>query len=92
LQFCIGSLLEPRLMGNRLNLSPIVILLSLGLWGSIWGIPGMFLCVPITVIMVIIFSYFPETRAAAILLSGTGELSVGPRRGDTAAKKQATLD
>jgi predicted PurR-regulated permease PerM len=80
LQFCIGSLLEPRLMGNRLNLSPIVILLSLGLWGSIWGIPGMFLCVPITVIIVIIFSYFPETRSVAILLSGSGELSVGPRR------------
>lgn len=92
LQFCIGSLLEPRLMGNRLNLSPIVILLSLGLWGSIWGIPGMFLCVPITVIMVIIFSYFPETRPAAVLLSGTGELSVGPRRGDSAAKKQAESD
>lgn len=35
-QFCIGSLIEPKLMGNRLNLSPIVILLSLGLWGSIW--------------------------------------------------------
>ncbi len=86
LQFCIGSLLEPRLMGNRLNLSPIVILLSLGLWGSIWGIPGMFLCVPITVIMVIIFSYFPETRPAAVLLSGTGELSVGPRRGAVAKK------
>ena len=37
-QFCIGSLIEPRLMGNRLNLSPIVILLSLGLWGSVWGL------------------------------------------------------
>ena len=79
IQFCIGSLLEPRLMGNSLNLSPIVILLSLGLWGSIWGIPGMFLCVPITVIMVIIFSYFHTTRPIAILLSGNGELSVGPR-------------
>jgi len=88
LQFSIGSLLEPRLMGNRLNLSPIVILLSLGLWGSIWGIPGMFLCVPITVITVIIFSYFPETRAAAVLLSGTGELSVGPRRGVTVTKQK----
>lgn len=88
LQFSIGSLLEPRLMGNRLNLSPIVILLSLGLWGSIWGIPGMFLCVPITVIIVIIFSYFPETRAAAVLLSGTGELSVGPRRGVTVTKQK----
>ena len=80
LQFCIGSLLEPKLMGNRLNLSPVVILLSLGLWGSIWGIIGMFLCVPITVIIMIIFSYFPETRAVAVILSGNGELSVGPRR------------
>lgn len=79
IQFCIGSLLEPRLMGSRLNLSPIVILLSLGLWGSIWGIPGMFLCVPITVIIVIICSYFHTTRPIAILLSGNGELSVGPR-------------
>jgi AI-2 transport protein TqsA len=89
LQFTIGSLLEPRLMGNRLNLSPIVILLSLGLWGAIWGIPGMFLCVPITVVIVIIFSYFPETRPVAVLLSGTGELSVGPRRGKAAVQRQA---
>ena len=79
IQFCIGSLIEPRLMGSRLNLSPIVILLSLGLWGSIWGIPGMFLCVPITVIIVIICSYFPTTRPLAILLSGNGELRTGPR-------------
>ena len=80
IQFCIGSLLEPRLMGSRLNLSTIVILLSLGLWGSIWGIPGMFLCVPITVIIVIICSYFPTTRPVAVLLSGNGELAMGPRR------------
>lgn len=78
IQFCIGSLLEPRLMGSRLNLSPIVILLSLGLWGSIWGIPGMFLCVPITVIIVIICSYFPTTRPLAVLLSGNSELRIGP--------------
>lgn len=74
-QFCIGSIIEPKLMGNRLNLSPIVILLSLGLWGSVWGIPGMFLCVPITVIIMIICSYFPATRPFAILLSGNGELA-----------------
>jgi predicted PurR-regulated permease PerM len=74
-QFCIGSLLEPKLMGNRLNLSPIVILLSLGLWGSVWGIPGMFLCVPITVIIMIVCSYFPSARPFAILLSGNGEVA-----------------
>lgn len=77
IQFCIGSLVEPKLMGNRLNLSPIVILLSLGLWGSIWGIPGMFLCVPITVIMMIVCSYFPNTRPVAVLLSGNGKVARG---------------
>lgn len=75
LQFCIGSLLEPRLMGQRLNLSPIVILLSLGLWGTLWGIPGMFLCVPITVIIMIICSYFPASRPIAVLLSGNGQIA-----------------
>lgn len=77
IQFTIGSLIEPRLMGNRLNLSPIVILLSLGLWGSIWGIPGMFLCVPITVIIMIICAYFPSTRPIAVLLSGNGQVVSG---------------
>lgn len=81
LQFCIGSLIEPKLMGNRLNLSPIVILLSLGLWGSIWGIPGMFLCVPITVIIMIVCSYFPGTRPIAVLLSGNGRVGFEPKRG-----------
>jgi len=81
LQFTIGSLIEPKLMGNRLNLSPIVILLSLGLWGSIWGIPGMFLCVPITVIIMIICSYFPGTRFVAVLLSGDGRVGRSRTRG-----------
>jgi AI-2 transport protein TqsA len=85
LQFCIGSLIEPKLMGNRLNLSPIVILLSLGLWGSIWGIPGMFLCVPITVIIMIVCSYFPSSRPIAILLSGDGNITEG-------AKEQSQLN
>ena len=93
IQFCIGSLMEPRLMGKRLNLSPIVILLSLGLWGSVWGIPGMFLCVPITVIAVIIFSYFPETRPIAILLSGNGQLSrPKSRKSHIAAEPQPNIE
>ncbi|MDB4345708.1 AI-2E family transporter [bacterium] len=82
-QFCVGSLVEPKLMGNRLNLSPIVILLSLGLWGSVWGIPGMFLCVPITVIIMIICSYFPATRPFAILLSGNGKVGSGLKKFQT---------
>lgn len=75
-QILIGNILEPRLMGNTLNLSPLVILLSLALWGSLWGIPGAILCVPITVLMTIIFSNFKSTRAFAVMLSKNGELQL----------------
>ena len=61
-------------MGNSLNLSPLVIILSLTVWGSIWGIAGMFLCVPLTVILVIILSHFEPTRGIAILLSSNGRI------------------
>ncbi|MGC9451823.1 MAG: AI-2E family transporter [Oceanipulchritudo sp.] len=73
-QILVGNIIEPRLMGNTLNLSPLVILLSLALWGTIWGIPGAILCVPITVVLAIIFSNFEGTRAIAILLSRDGEI------------------
>jgi len=63
-------------MGSRFNLSPLVILLNLALWGYIWGIPGMFLCVPFLIIITIILSYFPQTRPIAIILSSNGKLAV----------------
>jgi predicted PurR-regulated permease PerM len=72
IQMLVGNFLEPRLMGNSLNLSPLVAIIALAFWGTIWGIPGMFLSVPITVIMVIVFSHFPATKSAAILLSEKG--------------------
>jgi AI-2 transport protein TqsA len=73
-QMSIGNFLEPRLMGNSLNLSPLVIIISLVIWGSIWGIVGMFLCVPIMVILNIILAKFDSTRPIAILLSSKGKL------------------
>ncbi len=74
LQFLIGSFLEPRLLGNSLNISPFVIILSLVLWGLIWGVVGMLLCVPLTVIMIIVLAQFPSTRGVAILLSQNGKM------------------
>lgn len=78
LQFTIGNLIEPRLMGQTLNLSALVVILSLATWGSIWGIPGMFLSVPITAMLTIIFSNFPQTRPIAVLLSANGEVKHAP--------------
>ncbi len=74
IQFAIGNYLEPRLLGSSLNISSLAVLLSLVLWGTIWGVTGMFLCVPITVGIMIIFAQFPSTRQIAILLSSDGDL------------------
>ena len=71
-QFFIGNIMDPRLMGNSVNLSPLVIILSLSFWGAIWGITGMLLSVPIMVIIVIILAKIPYTRSIAILLSRDG--------------------
>ncbi len=70
----LGHVLDPYLMGNNLNLSPIFIISSLAMWGMVWGIPGMFLAVPILAIVTIILSQFPKTRPMAILMSKTGVL------------------
>ncbi|MBB4658300.1 AI-2E family transporter [Parvularcula dongshanensis] len=71
----VGSVVEPRLLGKSLNLSPLVILLSLASWGTLWGFAGMLLCVPITVAIMIVLSQFESTRAIAILLSDNGEIA-----------------
>ena len=73
-QFLIGTVLEPRMMGKSLNLSSLVVIISLAVWGSIWGVTGMFLCVPITVILMIVLAEFRQTRPIAILLSADGRV------------------
>ena len=74
IQIAIGSFLEPRLLGNTLNISPLVVILSLALWGLLWGVVGMLLCVPITIILIIIFAQFPKTRPIAVFLSKNGKV------------------
>ena len=73
-QVIIGNIIEPRLMGNSLNISSLATLIALSVWGSIWSITGMFLSVPITVILIIILSQFPSTKPVAIILSDKGDI------------------
>jgi predicted PurR-regulated permease PerM len=73
-QFANGNFLDPYLMGNSLNLSPFVILVSLTVWSALWGISGAFLAVPMTAVMVMIFAEFPGTRPFAVLLSRKGDV------------------
>jgi AI-2 transport protein TqsA len=74
IQVIIGNILEPKIMGNSLNISPLVAIASLLLWGTIWGVTGMLLSIPITVCMVIVFSHFEKTKPIAIMLSEKGEI------------------
>jgi predicted PurR-regulated permease PerM len=52
----------------------VAVIVSLAFWGMIWGIVGMFLAVPLTSVIVILFSQIPSTRFAAILLSEKGDI------------------
>jgi AI-2 transport protein TqsA len=71
-QFLIGNVIEPKMMGRTLNLSPFVIIVSLTLWTTIWGLVGAFLSVPITASAVIICRNIQPMRWIAILLSTDG--------------------
>jgi predicted PurR-regulated permease PerM len=73
-QFIIGNVIEPAFMGKSLNLSSFMIVLSLTFWGLIWGIPGMFLSVPIMVVIAIICARFKGLRGIAVVLSADGSL------------------
>ena len=76
IQVLMWNIIEPKFMWNKLNLSPLVIIMSLWCWGTLWGIVGMLLSVPIMVIINIILAKIPATRSIAILLSEKWELQV----------------
>jgi predicted PurR-regulated permease PerM len=71
----MSTVVEPRLIGASLNLSPLIILVSLGVWGGLWGFAGMLLAVPMTVTTMIILAQFRRTRPLAILLSDNGQIA-----------------
>jgi predicted PurR-regulated permease PerM len=74
IQVFMWNVVEPKYMWNKLNLSPLVILISLVFWGNLWWVAWMFLSVPIMIILNIIFSKIEKTRWLAILLSEKWEI------------------
>ena len=71
-QFTIGNVIDPMLMGRALRLSSFGIIMSLAFWGAVWGLPGMFLAVPIMVAAMIACATVPMLRPVAIVLSREG--------------------
>ena len=70
IQTLMGNVIEPRILGMRLGLSPLVVILSLIFWGWLWGIVGMILAVPITATIKIICENIPQLRVISELMSG----------------------
>lgn len=65
----LGSILEPRILGRELNLSPIVIIISVVVWAALWGVGGALLAVPLTAAAQIILASQESTHPIAVLLS-----------------------
>jgi len=70
IQFGIGNVVEPRIMGKNADLHPVTILMSLIVWGMLWGIIGMFLSTPLTAILKILLARIPITAPFAALMAG----------------------
>lgn len=74
-QAFVENVIEPQITGKTLNLSPVVMIVSLSVWGAIWGITGMILSVPVTVIAMIVLAQFPKTKPIAVFMSASGDVS-----------------
>jgi len=66
-QVLFGSILEPKIAGSRLNMSPILIILSLYVWGWIWGVIGMLLSVPLTILIMIVSRHVGHMKSPPVL-------------------------
>lgn len=69
-QTLMGGILEPVFMGKTFSVNIMTVLIMLMLWGYIWGVAGLIMSIPITVVLKIILEQFPNTRVAASLMSG----------------------
>lgn len=85
-QFVIGNILDPLLLGQTLRLSTFGIILALAFWGAVWGIAGTFLAVPIMVAVMICCAHVAWLRPLAIMLSHDGMPDAEPAAGQSAAE------
>lgn len=71
--FVIGNMIYPRMQADTQNIDPVTTLLALSFWTFLWGLPGAFLAVPMTLMLMMIFAQFDSTRWVAAALSNDGK-------------------
>ncbi|QDU84490.1 AI-2 transport protein TqsA [Planctomycetes bacterium Pla163] len=75
----IGSYVEPKILGRELDLSPLVIIVSVVVWTALWGVVGALLAVPLMATLQIVLASIETTRPIAVVLS-SGPPKEGGRR------------
>lgn len=85
----LGNVVTPKLMGDTLDLSPVVILLSLLFWGWLWGIPGAFLSVIILATLKIIAEQIEPLKPIAVFMSSGKHLPKNREVSEEREKKAA---
>ena len=76
----IGNIVEPRVLGRHLGLSPLVVILSLFFWGFVWGPTGMLLSVPMTVVLKLLLEVTPGGNRLSVMLGTARDAEVASRR------------
>jgi predicted PurR-regulated permease PerM len=71
----LGNFIEPRVQGRNLGLSPFLILVSLSIWGWIWGFVGMILAVPMMVILKIVCENVSFLRPLSIMMGSASSIT-----------------
>ena len=70
IQMTMGNFIEPKIYGGSLDIHPIVTLMSLVLWGTLWGVIGMFLAAPLAAVIRIFLGRLEHTRPFAEAMAG----------------------
>ena len=68
----MGNFVDPKVVGQRLSLSPLVVLIAVVFWGWVWGVAGALLAAPMTAALVVALAHAPGLRSIALLLSSAG--------------------
>ncbi len=90
----VENLVKPRRMGRRLKISPVVVVISLFIWGWLLGIVGAVLSTPLTLLILSVLELFEGTRWVATLLrtTGTGEEAVVGERQEALGRVRGLWD
>ena len=80
----LGSFIDPKVMGDNLGISPLIVLISLLIWGWLWGFTGLIIAVPMTAIVKIVCENIPVLEPISILLGSSKATMATPHSGDAA--------